>query len=332
MSLTSSLASARFPAFAQSVAGRVAGHAWTIVPSVAHRVSPRLAPAAEPWSTVVQDPDAGAVPLRGVLRVREGSDTCLVVVHGLGGSSEAHYCVEAAWAAERAGLSCLRFGLRGADRNGDDFYHGGLAADLEAAVASPALSGFARLHVIGYSLGGHMTLRYALAPNDARVRSVSAICAPLDLELSAQAIDRPSARIYCYHVLEGLKEIYSAVANKRAVPTPLPQVLRARTIREWDRLTVVPRYGFGSVDKYYAQMSVGPRLPELALPSLLVHSDFDPMVPPWTYEPHLARHAEKVTVERIAAGGHVGFPARVRMGSGESAQLEDQVVSWLLRH
>jgi predicted alpha/beta-fold hydrolase len=96
-------------------------------------------------------------------------------------------------------------------------------------------------------------------------------------------------------------------------------------------LTVVPRYGFGTVDNYYAQMSVGPRLPELALPSLLVHSDFDPMVPPWTYAPHLSRIAPNLRVERIAAGGHVGFPANVRLGTAAPAPLEDHVVSWLLR-
>jgi predicted alpha/beta-fold hydrolase len=304
-----------------SLTSTIAGHAWTIVPSLSHRFSPRRAPEARPWSAVVADPDLGSVPLRGVLRVREGSDACVVVVHGLGGSAEAHYCVHAAWAAERAGLSCLRFGLRGADREGDDFYHGGLAADLAAAVASPALAGFSRLYVIGYSLGGHMTLRYALAPSDPRVRAVAALCSPLDLELGAQAIDHPRARVYCHHVLNGLKEIYTAVAKKRAVPTPLPEVLAARTIREWDRLTVVPRYGFGSVDNYYSQISVGPRLPELALPALLVHSDFDPMVPRWTYEPHLARTAPNLTVERIAAGGHVGFPERVG--------LEDKVITWL---
>jgi predicted alpha/beta-fold hydrolase len=328
---SSAPAAAHWPAFALAAAG----HAYTAVPSVLHRLFPRPAPESVAWSTTLHDPEAGTVPLRGKLRIvggaSAGSDACLIVVHGLGGSCDAHYCVYAAWAAERAGLSCLRFGLRGADRNGDDFYHGGLAADLEAAACSPELAHFSRLYVIGYSLGGHMTLRYALAPNDARVRGVAALCSPLDLELSAQAIDHPRSAIYRHHVLAGLKEIYSAVARKRPVPTPLAEVLATSTIREWDRLTVVPRYGFGSVDNYYATMSAGPRLSELSLPALLVHSEFDPMVPPWTYEPHLLRNAPKLSVERVASGGHVGFPARVRFADGSSAALEDYVVGWLLQ-
>jgi predicted alpha/beta-fold hydrolase len=309
----------------------LAGHYWTIVPSQAHRVAPRAAPAAEPWSTVIEDPQIGPVTLRGALRDSNSADACLIVVHGLGGSIDAHYCVQAAEAAERAGLACLRLGLRGADRCGEDFYHAGLAADLQAAVASSALARFARLYVVGYSLGGHMSLRFALAPGDSRVRAVAAVCAPLDLELSAQAIDRPGAVLYRRHVLSGLNEIYAAVARNRDVPTPLPRVLRARTIREWDGLTVVPRHGFGTVDRYYAEMSAGPRLAELEVPALLVQSTPDPMVPPWTYEPHLLAPAPRLQVQRLAAGGHVGFPRRVSLGQAEPAQLEDQVVRWLLQ-
>jgi predicted alpha/beta-fold hydrolase len=313
-----------------SFAQPLAAHAWTIMPNLVHRFAPRAAPESVPWSTVLDDPRIGPVTLRGRLRVREGSDACLVVVHGLGGSPDSPYCARAAWAAERAGISSLRISLRGADRAGDDFYHGGLAADLEATVASAELRRFARLYVLGYSLGGHVSLRYALAPNDARVRAVAALCAPLDLGLGQRAIDRTRALIYRHHVLSGLKQIYSAVAEKRSVPTPLSRVLAVRTLREWDDLTVVPRYGFRSVDDYYTEMSVGPRLSQLQTPALLVHSTLDPMVPPWTYEPHLQCALPKLTYHPIASGGHVGFPGNVRLGGTGPGVLEDLAVGWLL--
>jgi predicted alpha/beta-fold hydrolase len=314
-----------------SLALPIAGHAWTIVPNLRHRVAPRVAPPSEPWSTVLQDERVGPVTLRGRLRARDGADACLIVVHGLGGSPDSGYCVQAALAAERAGIACLRMSLRGADRGGDDFYHGGLAVDLEAAVASAGLRRFERLYVLGYSLGGHVTLRYALAPSDARVRAVAALCSPLDLELGAQAIDRARAVIYRHHVLNGLKQIYSAVAGKGGdLPTPLQRVLAVRTLREWDSLTVVPRYGFRSTEHYYAEMSVGPRLLQLQLPSLLVHSTADPMVPRWTYESHLVRPLPRLTFHAIAGGGHVGFPDNVRLGTRGPGVVEDQIVAWLL--
>jgi predicted alpha/beta-fold hydrolase len=327
---TPSVPLARSWSLFESVALPIAAHAWTIGPNLVHRMAPRVAPASQPWSTVLEDERIGPVTLRGRLRVREGGDACVIVVHGLGGSPDSGYCVQAAAAADRAGMSCLRMSLRGADRAGDDFYHGGLAADLEAAAASADLQRFARLYVLGYSLGGHVSLCYALAPADARVRAVAAVCSPLDLGLGQQAIDRTRALIYRHHVLAGLKQIYSAVAAKRSVPTPLPRALAARTLREWDELTVVPRYGFGSVDEYYAQMSVGPRLSELQVPALVVHSTLDPMVPPWTYEPHLTRSLPKLTCHPLASGGHVGFPANVCLGERGPGVLEDQILAWLL--
>lgn len=313
----------------------LAGHFWTIGPSLRHDYWPRNAPSAEGWSTVLKDTHAGDVTLRGLLRAPadQRSTACVIVVHGLGGGADTFYCVQAAWAAERLGLGCLRLYLRGADRKGDDFYHAGLTADLEAAIASKALERFQRLYILGYSLGGHVSLRYGLAPSDPRVRALAAICPPLDLELSAQAIDRARAMVYRRHILSGLKEIYREVAAIKPVPTPLRRVRSARTIREWDSLTVVPRYGFGSVEQYYDQMSVGPRLSQLELPTLLVQSTADPMVPPWSYEQHLSRPMKRLDVRRLAAGGHVGFPASIRMGEGNTVSqgLEDQVMEWFLR-
>jgi predicted alpha/beta-fold hydrolase len=304
-------------------------HAWTILPNVWHDLIKRQAPAGEPWSTNIDDPQKGRVSLCGSLRREAGARgrRCLVIVHGLGGSYDRPYCVIAAHAAQRAGLSCLLFGLRGTDRQGDDFYHGGLWADVHAAVSSDALADFEALYVLGYSLGGHVSLRYAIEGTAARVRAVAAVCAPLDLELSSQHIDAPSSYVYRRHVLSGLNEIYGAVAERRNVPTPLSQVLRAQSLRTWDSLTVVPRFGFENVAHYYGSMSVGPNLPRLQVPSLLVQSTLDPMVPPWTYERYLAKPLPRLEVRRYRAGGHVAFP-RVPNDNGQPVQLEAQIIDW----
>jgi uncharacterized protein len=311
------------------------GHFWTIAPVLQHRVRPRSAPVSTPWSCVLDDPKLGQVALRGVLRDVPESRAAVVVVHGLGGTTGTHYCVSAAAAAERAGISCLRLALRGADRDGEDFYHAGIAEDLHAALRSPALARFERLYVLGFSLGGHVTLRYALASSlahDPRVRAVAAICSPLDLELGARHIDSRSAAIYRGHVLTGLKAMYEAVARRRPVPTPLARVLAVRSLREWDTLTVVPRYGFGSAEQYYEQVSVGRELHRLALPALLVQRRHDPMVPPWTYETHLARKPDALELRWLSAGGHVGYPRAIDLGESGPRGVEAQALSWLLRH
>jgi predicted alpha/beta-fold hydrolase len=308
------------------------GHLWTIGPNVRHRLLPHAAPVASEWSTALDDPRIGPVRLTGQL-ARTGARELVVVIHGLGGAIDSSYVIKAARAAAGLGLDSLRLSLRGADRSGEDFYHAGLVADLDAALRSPALAEYAAIYVIGFSLGGHMTLRWAMTPSDPRVRAVASVCAPLDLAAGCAAIDHPRSAVYCGHVLEGLREIYGAVAARRPVPTPLPAIAEVRTIRAWDRLAVVPRHGFCSVDDYYASESAGPRLRALALPTLIVAATGDPMVPARTVAPHL-RELPRHVIARWVFGGHVGFRGGVDLGLGlaDAPGLERQVLAWLRQH
>jgi predicted alpha/beta-fold hydrolase len=125
--------------------------------------------------------------------------------------------------------------------------------------------------------------------------------------------------------------MYAAVAARKPVPTPLAQALAARTIREWDALTVVPRYGFGSAERYYASMSVGPVLDRLELPALLVQHPRDPMVPEHSYRAHLDKLLPRLSVRKLSAGGHVGYPDGIDLGEQAPHGVEAQAIAWLLR-
>ncbi|HEX7480679.1 MAG TPA: alpha/beta fold hydrolase [Polyangiales bacterium] len=298
----------------------LSGHFWTVVPSLAHRVRPKFAPPTVPWSSLASDAAGLPVRLSGALRDRADADSCVVVVHGLGGTIESHYCVRAAQALDARGWSSLRIALRGADRSGEDFYHAGLVEDLHAAFASPELARYRRLYVLGYSLGGHVALHAARQLADRRLCGVAAVCAPLDLDRSATAVDEDALWIYRRHILRGLNEIYAAVAARRAVPTPVQRVRQARTLREWDSLTVVPRYGFADVNDYYASMSIGPQLHALRCPTLLLPSRHDPMVPPHALSPSLRHASAALTVQWLDFGGHVGFPSQ--------AGVEARIATW----
>ncbi len=312
--------------------GMLRGHLWTIAPNLRHQLRPLRAPASEPWSTIIDDPQVGPVQLTGELQHTAQRDAICVLVHGLGGSIDSQYMIRAASVLSARGVGCLRLGLRGADRQGDDFYHAGLTTDLEAAIASPQLADYQRVYVLGYSLGGHMTLRSGLAPQDSRVRAVASICAPLDLAASAMAIDHPRRRVYCNHVLAGLKEIYREVAERRPVPTPWPIVEQLKTIREWDRHVVVPRHGFASVDDYYDSQSAGPRLADIHVPAMIVACTGDPMIPPPTLHPSLsAPLPDHVHTHWVRGGGHVAYPARVKLGQPGPRGIEHQILTWMER-
>jgi len=305
---------------------RLGGHFHTIAPFARHVLRPGRVPPSRPWQIALADPVHGRVSLTGRLHTLPGAKRILLVVHGLGGSADSHYVGAAVRAAVDAGMACLRINLRGADRSGDDFYHAGLSSDLASVVES--LGDYAAIHVLGYSLGGHVSLRLATETRDPCVRSVAAICSPLDLDRCAHEIDRMASYVYRRHVLIGLREMYAAYAARRSAIIPLAEATRIGTIREWDDRIVARRHGFDDVSHYYAEASVAPRLRRLRVPALLVASEHDPMVPAHTVRPALTA-ASRLDVRWIRRGGHVGFPAEVSLGLPGPAGLEAQVVAWL---
>jgi uncharacterized protein len=328
-----------------AISSALSGHYWTLRPFVSRRgVAWSLArplgsgrarapddAAPEPWSTDVQDARWGSVHITGDLHVPPGASGLLLVVHGLGGNCDSLYVSPVVPVAAALGLACLRLNLRGADGSGEDFYHAALTADLHAALASPMLASFTDIYVLGYSLGGHLTLCLAAEAHDPRVRAVAAVCSPIDLSRSAWAIDQPGRAPYRHYVLRRLKACYAQVARRRSLPTPIEDVLRVRSMRQWDACVVVPRHGFASTEDYYERASAARRLHALGVPALLVNSEHDPMIPADTVRPALVGGTPLLDVRWLRAGGHVGFPFDVDLGEKAPRGLEPQVLHWLMK-
>jgi len=309
-------------------------HLWTIAPRFAHALRPAACPPGVVWSRTIEDPLMGPLRLTGRLRDRreEGAgEDLVVIIHGLSGCCESDYVRRAAAAAERAGLSCLRLNLRGSDRSGEDFYHAGLTADLAAVLASPDLADFKRIHLLGFSLGGHLALRFAVFEHEPRLSGVAAVCAPLDLTISAPAIDRPALTLYKTYLVRHLKEIYQPVAARRPELIPFDQVRGIRSLLEWDDRVVAPRHGFASGADYYAKASVAPHLSGLKVPALLLQGEGDPMVPADTVRPALSRTYPNLDVRWLRRAGHCGFPEpfELTLCADREPRLEDQALGWL---
>ncbi len=313
------------------------GHLRTVSAVVRRTLFPFEPPVSTRWSTTIDDPSVGRVALSGRLSRPPNARDLVVLVHGLGGSSDSGYMTSAARAADALGMACLRFNLRGADGRSGDFYHGGLTADLHAAVSALSASGFERIFVLGFSLGGHVTLRFATEVDESRVAAVAAVCAPLDLAAGVDAIDRPAMAPYRAYVLRRLKANYESTARLGRVPTPPRELQSVRTIREWDSLTVVPRFGFDDPNDYYAKASVGPVMDRMRRPALLLAAEDDPMIPPVAIRPALAAVRETdavnrfLTVRWLERGGHLGFRTRLDLGLEGPLGMECQVLLWLSR-
>ncbi len=361
----------------------VAAHLRTVVHRLRETLAPPEAPPSVRWTTTIEDPRIGPVRLTGRLTTPpppksalkpdarapgarglrpcsgrpphptprgrreplEPSAPLVLLVHGLGGSAESFYLRRAAQAALDRGWASLRFNLRGADMEGEDFYHAGLSGDLHAALASPEVAGYGPLYAVGFSLGGNPVLRMAAETADPRLAAVAAVSPPLDLGACAEAFDRPGRALYRSYLLSGLKQMYAAVAARRPVPLPVAEARRIRHIQEWDDRLVAPRHGFADARDYYRRMSAGPLLGRLRVPALVVAADDDPLVPPEVLRPSLAAAPPHLETRWISGVGHLGFSERVDLGVASPAEsdgsgsdgadgrglggLEAQVLDWL---
>jgi predicted alpha/beta-fold hydrolase len=311
------------------LSNELSGHLWTVGPKLKNAVFPDKPPPSTAWRREVDRVGDEPVYVTGQFRDYTDTDTLVIVVHGLGGCEDSDYVISAANHVEEAGYASLRLSLRGADRSGDDLYHGGLYEDIAAAVTAPRFEDIDRIFVVGYSLGGHIALRAGLEIDAELIDGIAAVCSPLDLGRSQQEIDTPKRRPYRMYLLHELRQMYRSFAERHSPPTPVERIEMVRTLREWDALTVVPRFEFDDVDDYYQRASVAGRLQELDIPSLLVATRNDPLVFHTAIDSGLPADAEHFEVNWLHTGGHVFFPPNVDLGYGGPRGLIPQILTWL---
>jgi len=308
----------------------LSGHLWTLNGYLWRTLRASQVPgSARRWSTVLDDPDLGAVRLTGLLSEPPEAKALVVLVHGLGGSSDSPYVVAAVARLVKSGFACLALNLRGADRTGEDIYHAGLTADLAAAFVSPEVVAYDKKAVLGFSLGGHVTLRFAIDDPPARLRAAVAICPPVDLAATATTIDSRSGWLYRRYLLARLLEIYTEVADRRQLAGSVADVREARTFVEFDSLVIAPRYGFVDAWDYYRRVSVGPDLTQLETPVLLLATEDDPMVPAESLKIPVRRSSASLSCHLSARGGHLSFPKDLDLGISTELGLYPQVIGWL---
>jgi predicted alpha/beta-fold hydrolase len=216
----------------------------------------------------------------------------VVLLHGLGGSSEREGLRRMALTLQAAQLAVLRLNLRGADP-GRQLAPGTYAANCNAdllPVLAQARQLAKQLDVsaaalpllgVGISLGGTMLLNACLA--GAELDALVCTSSPLDLADCSAQIELPRNRIYQRWLLKRLiaqtlaDPFGISPAERQALCGPRPPL----TIRSFDAAITAPRWGYGSVEHYYAaasplaQLQAGAPLP----PTLLLHALDDPWVP-----------------------------------------------------
>jgi predicted alpha/beta-fold hydrolase len=277
--------------------------------------------AALPWWTLRLASERRRVAIEGGalhlhVTARAARGPAVLLVHGIGGSSDSAYVVRAARALLAEGFHVARIDLRGAGSSLADapsLNHAGLSDDVGRAASALASDPLVEsVALMGFSLGGNIVLKLAGewgSSPPAYARAVIAVSPLVDLEVTSKALETYATfpyRAYVLRALLALARQFSRMHPERATFRTDGITLRS-TVRDYDRAVIVPMHGFDGVDDYYASQSSGPRLGAIAVPTLFAFAEDDPMIPATSVTPWLARASKAVEVAWSKRGGHVGW-------------------------
>lgn len=280
------------------------GHAQTIWPLLIK--GPLPAYRRERWTT----PDEDFIDLDWI--AGEAGAPCVVLFHGLEGSSRSHYARRLMHAVKHRGWHGVVVHFRGCSGEPNRLpraYHSGDSTEIDWILRRLQTLGYPALFVAGISLGGNALLKWLSEQGHAAYRVINAaaaVSAPLDLAAANLALSSGFNLVYARHFLRTL--IPAAQAKDRQFPgrIDLPRAVQARTLREFDDAVTAPLHGFAGVDDYYARSSAGPLLAAIATPTLLLHAANDPFLPAAAL-PRPEHLPATITLEIHRHGGHVGF-------------------------
>ena len=294
------------------------GHVMTVVAWARHRTFPALpAPDARLFRVT---PDTQVLGDCYWQRDRTAGPT-LVGLHGLEGSSRVHYMrglADKAWAAGWNVVLLNQRNCGGTEHLTPGLYHSGLTADPRRVIESLAeTDGLIRFGLVGYSLGGNLTVKLAGELADAPhtlVTGAVAICPTIDLDRSVRAIERPTNLPYQFNFVRNLKARMRRKARVWPNQFDLRPLARIWTIRRFDDVYTAPHHGFGDAATYYARASALRVADRIRIPTLILAAADDPFVPPSQFAEPAVGENPHVQVYVTAHGGHCGYIAEPRGG------------------
>jgi predicted alpha/beta-fold hydrolase len=251
----------------------------------------------------------------------------IIIVHGLGGSSDSQYMLGVTEKALAAGMNVVRYNQRtcgGTAALAPVLYHSGLSNDV-AVVARELIARdhISRLALVGFSMGGNIVLKLAgewgpQAPPE--FQAVAVCCPALDLAASADALHEPSNRIYERYFLWALRTAMQQKARLFPGHFDNARLRGIRSLRQFDDKITAYYCGFTGVDDYYNRASAAHTVERIAVPTLVLHAANDPFI---RITPETRRKLSSnpnITFVETADGGHCAF-----VGSPNGAKFQDRL-------
>ncbi len=241
--------------------------------------------------------------------IQNRNDRVVILCHGLEGNSSRPYIRGMGHAFHRLGFDVVAWNYRGCGEEMNRqlrFYHSGATDDLDRVVKHVQRQ-YNRIFIVGFSLGGNLTLKYLGEQGDrlaTQVRGGVAISVPAQLRTSCERISERENFLYANRFLKSLKQ----KVKLKAAQMPgidIRGIDGIKTLKDFDDRYTAPIHGFADAHTYYEACSSLYFLDGIRVPTLMLNAQDDPFLSRDCFP--TPSQGSSLQVDYPKYGGHVGF-------------------------
>jgi uncharacterized protein len=243
--------------------------------------------------------------------MRQKSNRLVVLTHGLEGHSGRPYMLGMAKKFYNNGFDVLAWNCRscGGEMNRQlRLYNHGEIGDMSQIIHHAAQQAdYQEIILIGFSMGGNISLKYAALNKHPLVSKVIVFSAPLDMRSSIAVLDEPSNFLYKKNFINKL----SPKIQYKALHYPKYLDMNAfkgqKSIVAQAEAFFVNINGYRNMEDFYEKGSAVNFISRLQIPTLIVQAQNDPILTPACSPMQIAENNHFIHLETPKYGGHVGF-------------------------
>lgn len=237
----------------------------------------------------------------------------VILTHGLEGHGKQAYILGMAKEFLKEGYDILSWSLRGCSKDfnrRNSFYHGGAIYDLQDVIVhANRYDDYDKIHLVGFSLGGNIVLRYLGNTEFQIPKEIGAsagVSVPCDLKSSTINLDKGFNKIYSTFFLQKLLKRIEDKAARLNILYPF-DVTKIKTLDYFNDQVTAKVNGFQDGEDYYKKASSIYYLKNIKVKTLILNAKDDPFLDKNCYPKREVHENPNITLDMPSFGGHVGF-------------------------
>ena len=282
------------------------GHFQSIFPSVFRKVK-----GIQYQRERIQTPDDDFLDLDW--SVVNQHNKLVILSHGLEGDASRQYMTGMVKIFNEAGYDCLAWNFRSCSGEMNlttRFYHSGATYDLDLVIKHAVSKGYDHINLIGFSLGGNLTLKYLGEQNrniPIEVKKAVVFSVPMHLSSSSDVLAQWQDWIYTQRFCISLGKKIKAKAALMPTKIDAEKLKLVKNLRDFDDYYTSVLHGFKDAEDYYQQNSSIFFVDNIQIPTLIVNAQNDPFLSQQCYPTEQLKNHKTVILETPTEGGHCGF-------------------------